>query len=205
MTPVGNNHLKNTTGGAFTSQTYGGVIAGVSTATDVITRAFALKDMNYHTDTLTTPKELSGNKTYNTQKTISSGTFGYNAAKNGTWVMSRVQSYLAGVANDFLVSMGDAYASKSFPYYNARDYVNTTSNIRKGLYSYTGYDSSGNKIKKRITWATDPSTTSGTDFGASSDVPTRLAPGTLYILQSFIDYDPSTSPNYYSYKPITGK
>lgn len=204
--PISKNHLKNTAGGSFTAQRQGGTIIGLSSATTIITKAILIKDVNsLKTDIYTGPRELSGARTYNTAKILSGGTFAYNAAKNKTWVLSRVTTTLAGVAQTFLQSMGNVIPSNSFPYYVARNYINTTSLIRKNQLSKTGYDASGNKILKRTPWITDPSGSAGADFGTSGQLPTRAIPGELFILTNFVDYSVSTSSNYYNYPKITGK
>ena len=205
-----NPYLNNTAGSAFTAQTYGGTIVGLSSATTKITKAILVKDINtndIYNNTL--PKALSGARTYNTAKILSAGTFAYNAAKNGTWVLTRVTTTLAGVSKTFLQSMGNVGYAPSIMYYVRDNWVNTTSLIRKMQLSFTGYDSSGggyaNKIQARTPWITSPTGTAGTDFGTSTSLPTRAYPGELYILTNFIDYKPSTSSNKYYYKPITGK
>ena len=204
--PSSNSHLKNTTGGSYTSQTYGGTIVGLTSATTIITKAIAVKDVNAADQSIYPgPKELSGAKVYNTAKILSGGTFAYNAAKNGTWVLSRVSTTLAGVSKTFLQFMGSVVPDTSFPYYLARNYINNTSLVRKNLFSKTGYDTNGDKIKKRTTWITDPTGSAGADFGTSGQVPTRAVPGELFILTNFVDYSVSTSSNYYNYPAITGK
>lgn len=204
--PINNNHLQNTTGGSFTRQTYGGTIVGLSSSTPVITKAILVKDINTNDSSIYTgPKEITGTSVYNTKKILSGGTFAYNAAKNRSWVISRITTSLAGVANTFLLSMGNIIPLNSFPYYTARNSINNTSLVRKSQFSLTGYDSNGDKIKKRTTWITNPSSSAGSDFGTSTQLPTRAVPGELFILTNFVDYSVSTSSNYYNYPPITGK
>jgi hypothetical protein len=204
--PSSNSHLKNTAGGSFTEQTQGGTIVGVTTATTIITKAISIKDINAADQSIYPgPKELSGATTYNTAKILSGGTFAYNAAKNGTWILPKVGTTLAGVAKDFLVFMANVESGPKFPYYIKDNYDNTTSLVRKNLFSRTGYDTSGNKIKERTTWVTSPTGTAGADFGTSGQIPTRAVPGELFILTNFVDYSVSTSSNYYNYPAITGK
>ena len=206
MVPGKTGHVRNTSGGAFTKQTYGGTIIGLTTATSIITKAISVKDVNPVDITITTlPKELSGARTYNTAKVLSGGTFAYNAAKNRTWVITRITTSLAGVSKTFLQFMGSALPGKIFPYYNARRWVNTVSLVHKSQFSRTGYDSNGNKISKRTTWITDPTSTSGADFGTSGSLPSRAFPGEGYFLTNFVDLNPATSSNKFNYKPITGK
>ena len=204
-----NPYLKNTAGGSFTKQTFGGTIVGLSAATTIITKAILVKDINtndIYNNTL--PKLLAGSRSYNTAKILSAGTFAYNAANNGTWVLTRVTTTLAGVSKTFLQSMGNVGYAQSLAYFVRDNYVNTTSLVRTMQLSFTGYDTSGGgyagKIKARTPWITSPTGTAGTDFGTSTSLPTRAYPGELYILNNFIDYKPATSSNKYYYKPITG-
>lgn len=206
MVPSSNSHLKNTAGGSFTKQTQGGTIIGLSTATTIITKAIQVKDVNSIDKTIYTyPKELSGARTYNTQKILSGGTFAYNAAKNATWVISRVTTTLAGVSKTFLQFMGGTPTGPKYPYYIKDNYDNTTTLMRKMQFSFTGWNTDGTKIKKRTTWITDPTGTAGTDFGTSGSIPSRAIPGELYILSNFVTYNPATSSNKYNYPAITGK
>lgn len=205
-----NPSLANTAGSTYTAQRYGGTVVGLSTPTTIITKAIQVKDINtndIYNNTL--PKLLSGDRTYDTAKILSAGTFAYNAAKNGTWVLTRVTTTLAGVSKTFLQSMANVGYAPSLAYYVRDNWVNTASLIRKMQLSFTGYDSSGsgyaNKIRARTPWITSPTGTAGTDFGTSTQLPTRAYPGELYILNNFIDYRPATSSNKYYYKPITGK
>lgn len=205
-----NPYLKNTAGGSFANQTYGGTIVGLSTATTIITKAILVKDINTN-DTVnnTLPKLLAGSKTYNTAKILSAGTFAYNAAKNGTWVLTRVTTTLAGVSKTFLQSMGNVGYAPSLAYFVRDNWVNTTSLFRTAQFSLTGYSTTGTgfngKIKARTPWITGPTGTAGADFGTSGSLPSRAYPGELYILTNFIDYRPATSSNKYYYSPITGK
>lgn len=206
MTPSSNSHLKNTAGGSFTKQTYGGTLIGLSTATTIITKAIQVKDVNAADVTIYTyPKELSGAKTYNTQKILSGGTFAYNAAKNGTWILPKVAATLAGVSKTFLLFMGNVNGGPKFPYYYKDNYDNTATLIRKMQLSFTGWNTDGTKIKKRTTWITNPTGTAGADFGTSGSIPSRAYPGELYILSNFVSYNPATSSNKYYYPAITGK
>lgn len=210
MVPSSNNHLKNTAGGSFTKQTQGGTIIGLSTATNTITKAIQVKDVNQLDQTIYPgPKELSGAKTYNTQKILSAGTFAYNSNIRGanTYIISRVTTTLAGVAKTFLQFMGGTPSGPKFPYFISDHYDNTTTLIRKMQFSLTGWNTDGTKIKKRTTWITDPTgaTPATADFGTSTQLPTRSVPGELFILTNFVDYNVNTSSNYYDYPAITGK
>ena len=209
-----NPYLKNTTGGTYTTQRQGGTIIGLSTATTLITKAIQVKDVNTNNTSITTgPKELSGAKTYNTAKILSGGTFAYNSnSRSGnTWLISRVATTLAGVSKTFLLFMANTVTGPKYPYFIKDNYDNATSNIRKGLFSRTGYNPDGSKIKARQPWVTisaqsyAPTGTAGADFGTSTSIPTRAIPGELYILSNFVAYNPATSSNKYNYSPITGK
>jgi hypothetical protein len=205
-----NPYLKNTTNGAFTKQTFGGTIIGISSPTTIITKALLVKDINASDPNIYTfPKLLSGNRTYNTAKILSAGTFAYNAAVNKTWVMTRLTTTLAGVSKTFLQFIGNVGSAPSIAYYVKDTFTNATSLIRTTQFSRTGYSTTGSgyagKIKARTTWVTSPTSTAGTDFGSASSLPSRAYPGELYILNNFVDYKPSTSSNKYYYRPITGK
>ena len=208
MVPSSNSHLKNTAGGSFTKQTQGGTIIGLSTATTIITKPIQVKDINQADQTIYPgPKELSGAKTYNTQKILSGGTFAYNSnLRTGrTWLISRVATTLAGVSKTFLLFMANTVTGPKYPYFIKDNYSNTSTLIRKNQFSRTGWNTDGTKIKKRTTWITDPTGTAGADFGTSGSIPSRAVPGELYILTNFVNYDPATSSNRYTYSAITGK
>lgn len=207
-----NPYLLNTAGGSFTKQRQGGTIIGLSAATTKITKAILLKDINAGDMTIyPLPKLLSGARTYNTAKILSAGTFAYNSnsIRLRTYIMSRLTTSLAGVANTFLQFMGNTLIAPSIAYYVKDHYDNTTSLIRTTQFSRTGYSTTGTgyagKIKTRTPWITVPTGTAGTDFGTFASLPTRAIPGRLVFLTNFVNYLPATSSNFYSYKPITGK
>jgi hypothetical protein len=208
-----NPYLLNTAGGSFTAQRQGGTIVGLSAATAKITKAISVKDINAGDMTIyPLPKLLSGARTYNTAKILSSGTFAYNSnsGRLRTYIMSRLTTSLAGgVANTFLQFMGNVGIAPSIAYYVQDNYVNHTSSIRTNLFSRTGYGSTGagyaGKIKKRTTWNTTLTATAGSDFGSVASQPTRAIPGRLVFLTNFVVYSPATSSNFYNYKPITGR
>ena len=208
-----NPYLYNTAGSTFTAQRQGGTILGLSAATTIITKAISYKDINASETIYTFPKLLAGARTYNTAKVLSAGTFAYNAAKNNTWVMTRLTTSLAGVAKTFLQFMGNVQDVQSIAYFRKDNYVNTTTLIRQSRFSRTGYGLAGTdatatgfngKIKARTTWIVAPTAAASDDFGTSTSLPSRAYPGELYILTNFIDYKPATSSNRYYYKPITG-
>lgn len=214
MVPSSNSHLKNTTGGSYTAQRQGGTLIGLSTATSIVTKAIQVKDVNQIDQTIYPgPRLLTGAKTYNTAKILSSGTFAYNSNIRGanTYLISRVATTLAGVSKTFLLFMANTITGPKYPYFVKDNYDNATSNIRKGLFSRTGYNPDGSKIKARQPWVTisaqsyAPTGTAGADFGTSGSLPTRAIPGELYILNNFVTYNPATSSNKYNYSAITGK
>ena len=208
MVPSSNSHLKNTVGGSYTAQRQGGTMIGLSTATPIITKAIQVKDINQTDQTIYPgPRELSGARTYNTAKILSGGTFAYNSnLRTGrTWLISRVATTLAGVSKTFLLFMANTVTGPKYPYFIKDNYSNTSTLIRKNQFSRTGWNTDGTKIKKRTTWITDPTGTAGADFGTSGSIPSRAVPGELYILTNFVDYNPATSSNRYTYSAITGK
>jgi len=196
-------------GAAFTKQTYGGTIVGLSAATKAFTKAILLKDINAGDMTIyPLPKLLSGARTYNTAKILSGGTFAFNDAKFRTYIISRFSTSLAGISNTFLQFMGNVSIAPSIAYYVKDHYDNSTSLIRTSQFSRTGYSTTGSgyagKIKARTPWITSPTGTAGSDFGSVASQPTRAIPGRLVFLTNFVNYLPATSSNFYSYKPITG-
>ena len=208
MVPSSNSHLKNTTGGSYTAQRQGGTLIGLSTATSIVTKAIQVKDVNQIDQTIYPgPRLLTGAKTYNTAKILSSGTFAYNSNIRGanTYLISRVATTLAGVSKTFLLFMANTITGPKYPYFVKDNYDNSATLIRKNQFSRTGWNTDGTKIKKRTAWITDPTGTAGADFGTSTSIPTRAIPGELYILNNFVTYNPATSSNKYNYSAITGK
>lgn len=222
-------HVKNTSGGEFTQQTYSAVSMGLTSGSVIFSRSFAINDAiadNQLASRDTLPRELSGSgKLYNAKKILSGGEFAYNAAKNGTWVASRLSTTLAGVANDVLLFMGRGKLVKSNNNFSHDFGVKILSAFRANLFAPLGRLDNGGKLLSRRLWL-DPanrnsatgaaletlSTTNMLDIadGNATDKaydkagnPTRELPGTLVVLIDFTDADVATSGNYLDYKPVT--
>lgn len=229
--PGKRGHLKTTANTTFVKQTIGGVILGNATTNSVITRSFSLIDslednnlFGYNTE----PKEFSsGVRLYNTRKILSGGAFAYNAAKNRTWVVSRIATTLAGVSKTNLLFMGRGSRSKAILDF-AHDFgARLLTAWRANLFTWTGNLDNGNKIKSRRLWlnSSNRNTSGGAALSTLSTVnmfdivdgnasnkavdsastPTRAVPGEFVMKVDFVTLKPSLNGgDFFDYKPITG-
>lgn len=226
-TPSSNSHLKNTVGGAFTEQTYGGTVLGSPAGAGSLTKAFLLIDAladDASIDTL--PQEFpTGTHIYKTKKPLSSGTFAYNAAVLGseTYVFSRGTSTLSGVANTNLLFMGQDNHVRAIHEFQHDFGAKLLTAWRAHRFSYIGRDKNGAVIASRSNWLNTALTATGTpdslsavymfdisdgnntDKADDDAIPTRAVPGELVFLVDFVDYAPATSGNNYDYDAITGR
>jgi hypothetical protein len=225
-TPSSNSHLKNTAGGAFTEQTYGGTIMGAPAGAGSLTKSFLLIDaIAADKDIKTLPQEFdSGTHIYKTHKPLSAGTFAYNAATRDseTYLFSRGTTSLSGVSDDTLLFMGADNHVRSTHEFQGDFGAKLLTAWRAHRFSFTGLDKNGAVIASRSNWmnvaltaAGTPATLSGvfmwdiadgdaTDKPADSAIPTRAIPGELVFLVDFVDYAVATSGNNYNYPAITG-
>jgi len=225
--PSSNSHVKNTVGGAFTEQTYGGTIMGAPAGAGSLTKSFILVDaIAEDQDPTTLPQEFSsGTHIYKTQKILSGGSFAYNAATTDaeTYVFSRGTSTLAGVAKDNLLFMGADNHIRAIHQFKHDFGAKLLTAWRAHRFSYIGRDKNGAVIASRSNWlnaaltaAGTPSTLSTTNMydiadGNATDqadddaIPTRSVPGELVMLVDFVDYNVATSGNNYDYDAITGR
>jgi hypothetical protein len=213
-------HLRNTSGGEYTKQTYSAVALGLTDPEVIFTRAFGINDAiqsNQLASRDTLPRERSGAGTYNAKKILSGGEFAYNAAKYGTYIASRLTNKLAGISNNALLFMGKGKLRK-INHDFAHDFgARILSAFRANLFAPLGLLDNGQKLKSRRLWL-DPAnpvsltTTNMLDIadGNATDKafdraskPTRAIPGTLVVLIDFTDADIATSGNYLQYSPIT--
>lgn len=227
--PSGNNHLKNTTGGAFTSQTQGGTLLGNATSGSVITKAFPLKDAS---DDVVQPSGVpekvypAGGGMYGTQKILSGGTFAYQAA--GEYVIRTISATLSGVASDAVLIPGSnsSNAGNSIHQFVHDFGVRLLAKWRANEFAWTGRYSNGNPITRRYLWidrshpnhgevslkpatATDlnpfdPVAGSTAQKSDSAANPTRAIPGELVMKVDFVDTSVATGGDFFNYKPITG-
>lgn len=220
--PTRTSAVKNTTGGAFTVQTVGGVVMGV-TNSGAITSSLSLIDAATLNDGLNADSlpRLKSSGVYTTKKPLSSGTFAYNAARAGTWVISRITETLSGVANTKMLFMASNNA-RSIAEFRHDFGVKMLTAWRANRFSWTGKLADGSPIASRVLWMNadgtaveKPATLGGvfmwdlTDGNATDQAvddaanPTRAIPGELIIRNDFVTAGLSGG-NFFNYKPITG-
>ena len=217
--PSSNNHLKNTSGGAFTATTEGGTVLGNTTTTaGVITKALSLKDNSADFGRIPLPlvrdNGLSGNR-----KPLSAGVFAYSAA--GKYVIAASSSTLSGVASTKLLITGKESGLSIAQF--EHDYgANTTSLIRANRFSRVGFLNNGNKLSSRRlflnaagTAAAAPTSLNGNMFDPvagnntnkhtdSAAHPTRAIPGDLVMKADFVTLSVASGGDFFDYAAITG-
>lgn len=222
--------VKNTAGGSFTRQTYGGTVLGIEGNSTIITKDLSLLDGVYNNQLggyTALPKESTASgKLYNATKALSSGTFAYNAAKARTWVISRIATSLSGVSKTNLLFMGVGSLRKPIMDFQHDFGAKLLTAWRANLFTWTGVLDNGNKIKSRRLWLTagsrntsggsapsSLSTTNMWDLTAKNATnkatdeaatPTRAIPGELVLMVDFVTKTPASGGSYFNYKPITG-
>ena len=220
--PSSNSHLKNTTGGAFVTQTQGGTILNNgTTSTDRITKALTLVDgVAISPDTNMLPSTTASG-IYNVQKALSAGTFAYSA--EGKYVIARSSDTLSGVSKTNLLFMGQANQQRSIAQFKGDVGAKLLTGWRQNQFSWTGTLDSGAKITNmRINWlnssgnaAASPASLNGTypwdpvndSAGAYSDSaanPTRAIPGELVMKVDFVTLSVASGGDFFDYKAITG-
>ena len=135
--PVSNNHLKNTSGGSFTTQTQGGTVvsAGNIASGDPISNGLALTDVGRAISMPTTPKDITGAGVSQQTTALSGGTFAYDNARG---VIRRVSSSLSGVdTNAVLFGSGDVGADSTHEHKHLRGAMTTTATV-DGAWHPTG-------------------------------------------------------------------
>lgn len=228
--PRKTGHLKNTSGGAFTKQTYGGVIMGVEGNSSIITKDLSILDglsNNQLAGYNSLPRLLSGaGKLYNTAKILSGGDFAYNAAKARTFIISRITTSIAGVAKNNLLFMGAGSLRRPIMDFQHDFGAKLLTAWRANLFSWMGLLDNGNKIKSRRLWLNSSNRNASggaapaslktsymwdiADGNASNKAvdsaatPTRAVPGELVVKIDFVNKSISTSGDLLNYKPITG-
>jgi len=219
--PSSNSHLKNTTGGAFSSQTQGGTIINNDNTGDVITKALQLNDAVANTTDSSVLPNVGASGIYNVAKALSGGTFGYSA--EGKYVIARSSDTLSGVSNTKLLFMG---AGDKLPIARFRgDFgAKLLTAFRNNQFSWNHTLDSGAKITNmRVNWlnsagtaAASPTSLNGTymwdiadgnatDRAADSAAnPTRAIPGELVMKVDFVTLTVSSGGDFFDYAPITG-
>jgi hypothetical protein len=219
--PSSNSHLKNTTGGAFSSQTQGGTIINNDNTGDVITKALQLNDAVANTTDSSVLPSVGASGIYNVAKALSGGTFGYSA--EGKYVIARSSDTLSGVSNTKLLFMG---AGDKLPIARFRgDFgAKLLTAFRNNQFSWNHTLDSGAKITNmRVNWlnsagtaAASPTSLNGTymwdvaDGNATNRAadsaanPTRAIPGELVMKVDFVTLTVASGGDFYDYAPITG-
>ena len=220
--PSSNSHLKNTTGGAFSSQTQGGTIINNDNVGDVITKALQLNDAVANTADSSVLPSVAASGIYNVAKAQSGGTFGYSAA--GKYVIARSSDTLSGVSNTKLLFMG---AGDKLPIARFRgDFgAKLLTAFRNNQFSWNHTLDSGAKITNmRVNWlnatgtsAASPTSLNGTNMwdpvadstsqnSDSAANPTRAVPGEFVMKVDFVtvSIDDADSGDFFNYAPITG-
>jgi hypothetical protein len=222
--PSGNSHLKNTVGGAFSSQTQGGTVLGNGTTGSVITKALLLKDAVYDTKKAYSVVERAypvAGGLYGTQKILSGGTFAYFEV--GKYIIRTISTTISGVAsNEVLIPGADKGDRRSIHQFIHDFGVRLLAKWRANEFSWTGVLDDGTKITRRFNWlnaAGDgvavPVTATNLDMvnpvggatGRKTDSaanPTRAIPGELVMKVDFVDTSVATGGDFFNYKPITG-
>lgn len=215
--------VRNTTGSAFTAQTVGGVVMGNESATGPLTKSFSILDaitLNHGLNGDALPR-LKSSGIYTTQKALNAGTFAYNAARAGTWVISRITESLSGVANTKMLFMASNSASPIARFKHDIGVAMLTA-WRTQRFAWTGKLANGNPVNSRTLWlngdgtaVTRPSSLGGIFMfdirdGNATDVavddaanPTRAIPGEFVLRADFVTAGLSGG-NHFNYKPITG-
>lgn len=228
--PVNNAaYLRNTTGGAFLHARQGGTILNNNSTTSynrpsdlgdgIITKALELDDAadnnklgTFDSGPLALADGLQGNQA------IAGSNFAYNASSPTlsapTWVLSRVSTTLAGVANTRLLFMGrSVLEADSIAQFRHLFGAQTVTAFRAGRFTLTGTFADGTSDLSRVgwlnaarnavglpttmsdinTWATlgwtnEARTGTGAAVALSDSAanPTRAIPGRLVVKNDFV-------------------
>lgn len=216
--------VRNTTGGSFVAQTVGGVVFGNAViAAGPLTKGLSILDaltLNANSGYDALPR-LRASGIYTTKKIISGGDFAYNAAKANTWVISRITTSLAGVANTTLLFMASNNVRPMAEF--KHDFgVKMLTAYRALRFANTGRKADGTAVSSRVLWLNADGTAAAlpttlttvnmvdlrdgdatdkaVDDAASSS---RAIPGELVIRNDFVTAGLSGG-NFFNYKPITG-
>jgi hypothetical protein len=228
--PGKRGHLRTTANGTFSKQTYGGTVMGIEGNSTILTKDLSLLDgvaVNQYAGYNALPRLFTGSgKLYNTAKILSSGDFAYNSARARTFVIARIATSLAGVANTKLLFMASGSLRRPIMDFQHDFGAKLLTAWRANLFSWLGLLDNGNKIKSRRLWLTAGSrNTSGgaapsslkavnmydlADANAtnkavdSAATPTRAVPGELVMKVDFVTKSVTTGGDFFNYKPITG-
>ena len=202
------------------SQTQGGTVLGnTSTNTGQITKALSLisnaTDWNQRALPRNNANGLIANTTVN-----SNGTFAYQAAGSGTYVVARQSTTLAGVSNTKLLFMGKA-PSQPIAQFRQSFGAKTVTAFRYGRFSWTSTLVTGAASQSRHNWlaaggasvsvpaalnenmwSQSGSATADWEAGVFG-LPTRAIPGELVMKVDFVTLTLSGG-DFFDYAAITG-
>lgn len=220
--PTKNGKLRNTTGGAYTAQTYNSNVMGVvGSSTSSITGSLSLHTTlaDNPNSFSTGPKERdSGNAITRAKKALSSGTFAYFTG----YVASGISTTLSGVANTALLFMGQGTKGvTSIPEFRHDLGVKMVTAWSALSFAWVGKLANGTSKASRKMWlSADGSAVSAPSVlnttymfdladGNASDIaidnvarPTRSVPGEFVLRVDFVTAGLSGG-NFFDYKPIT--
>ena len=219
--PSSNSHLRNTSGGAFSSQNQGGTVLGNTTAGDVVTKVLALKDNAADFGRAPIPVQAANGLIAN-QKVLSGGVFAYQA--EGNYVIRTISGTISGVSStNVLIPGSDSNTRRSIHQFEHAYGAKTVTKYRANQYTLTGTLNSGASNASRLIWLNsagnaaqapaslnenmfDIADGNATDRAADSAAnPTRAIPGELVLKVDFVTTDVSSGGDFFDYKPITGK
>lgn len=223
-TPTKFGAYRNTVGGTFVNQTIGGCIMGVN-STSLITKNMPIIEgvsLNDGNNSDAGPRLRTNSGIYRTDKVISAGTFAYNAAKFGTWVISKITTSLAGVAKNNILFMAAGTRSRPIAEFQHDFGARVLSAWLNRSFAWTGRLANGASKASRIMWlsadgtsVSAPSSLSTTfmrdlrDGNATDQAvddaarPSRAIPGE-FVLRADHVVAGLSSGNFFDYKPITG-
>lgn len=220
--------VKNRTNGTFTGQNVGGAIMGVVGATgSVISASMSIFDaVASNWDFKNTTKQRAygpGSGLVSSQKAISSGVYGYNAATAGTYIISRITTSIAGVASNVLLFMGAGSKIRPIHAFNHDFGVKMLTLWNSNRFAWTGRLASGATKASRLMWLNAAGTAIVTpavlnttymrDIALGSATSTandnaatvsRTSPGEFIVLVDFVTRPVLSGGSKFNYKPITG-
>lgn len=215
---------KNTANGTFTSQRISGSIMGANTTTLLNANMTIAEGVTLNNGNIadTGPRLRTASGIYRADKILSSGTFAYNAAKFGTWVISHITTSLAGVAKTNILFMAAGTRSKPIAEYQHDVGVKMLNAWVTKSFAWTGKLASGASKASRQMWLSADgtavsapaslSTTFMKDIALNSVAaqandnaarPTRAIPGEFTLRADLVTAGLSGG-NFFDYKPITG-
>lgn len=216
--------MVGTRGGAAREVVSGVILGNSNTGAGGITTSFPIMEaVSLNSNYVGGIRERdSGSFIVRARKILSSGVFAYNAAANNTYVISRITTSLAGVANNLMLFMAQGTRIKATHEFNHDFGVRMLQAWVNRRFAWTGKLANGNSKNSRLMWlnadgtAVSAPTTLTTFFmrdlrdGNATDkavddavITSRTLPGELVFQVDFVNKGLSGG-NHFDYKPITG-